>query len=114
MAQASNDARAAAERVAALEAKGVEDRRAAALAKMGLPDHFHALAPTGDPADPKVREALDKFAADPKYVNVFKARVTTEVDVAENLDARIQGKSNVFTNPKKRTESWREIKYGER
>ena len=109
LAETAATATAAAAQVAALTAAGVQSRREAALARLGLPDHFHALAPGGDPSDPAVREALDRFAADDRYRQLFKPRTAhdTGIDQAaiDAAAASLPGEG-IFTSGASRRSGW--------
>ena len=114
--ETSKQASAAMTAVDELRSEALGARREAKLAAIGLPAEFHALAPGGDPADPKVAAAFEAFRADPKFARLFTgtARTNTDLDIDHDaLDKRLKAGENPFTSRSKRVSNWQRIKRGE-
>lgn len=111
-AETAAQATAAGARAAALEIQAVDARRAAAIASIGLPAHYAALAPRGDPADPDVAQAFEAFRSDAKFAPIFstRANVSAGMDTA-TLDSKLgERTSSPFSSPASRAAGWARMK----
>lgn len=103
-AKGAADASAEVER---LKFEAVAARREAARTSIGLPPQFAALMPEGDPADPKVAQAIEAFRGDEKYAQLFGKRSLGSGDVVADLNQRLGDKnSSIFSNPESRRQNW--------
>jgi hypothetical protein len=107
----AKEAAAATAETEALKQQAVDARREAARASIGLPPQFAALMPAGDPADPKVAQAIEAFRSDDKFAAIFGARTQRGDTAPEELERRLGEKNrSPFSNPASRKAKYERMK----
>jgi hypothetical protein len=98
-------------RLAAVEAEAVTERRTSALTKIGLPAAYHDVAPQGDPRDPKVAEAIEKWAGAHPLLLQSRAPSGPQVDI-ETIAKSLPGGGKGLTNMSNMAENWETMRGG--